>query len=366
MRIGIDGREIERGVRSDTGRALYHFLTYVEQVINNDRIFLFVTRRPPFRFSKRIEVKVVRRLWNFWWEQIQIPPLVSRLHLDVFYTTCPRVPLAAPALRVMSLGSSCSVEGQMSRGSWLYHETYGRRYAREAERVLTTSQFLKDAIIRDYQIDRRKVDTLPESVSEGYRPSSGGEDVGRFLEALGIRRPYLLYGGDIRSDKNLKTLVRAFHAVRVHHPGVSLVIAGEKTAEIGSLFRLALRLDLHREIFFPGDIARTEERRLLYSGAEAFVLPSLHEGFGLRAFEAMACGIPVVAARSGALPETMGNAAFLVDATQDGPLAEGILRVLEDRDLAHDLVNQGFRRAGELSEALVAKRTYDYFQNLPH
>src|SRR6185437_16647875 len=95
----------------------------------------------------------------------------------------------------------------------------------------------------------------------------------------------------------------------------------------------------------------------LYSGAEAFVFPSLYEGFGMPPIEAMACGTPVIASNVSSLPEVVGDAALLVDPLDVDAIAEAIHRVLTDHDLADDLRNRGLARAKQFTWERAARET---------
>ena len=101
--------------------------------------------------------------------------------------------------------------------------------------------------------------------------------------------------------------------------------------------------------------APDEELLALYRGARALVLPSLHEGFGLTALEAMACGTPVVAADVSSIPEVVGDAAVLVDPLDPASIAAGLCRVLTEDGLCKDLRERGLERAGRFSWAATGR-----------
>ena len=110
---------------------------------------------------------------------------------------------------------------------------------------------------------------------------------------------------------------------------------------------------------------RSKELPSLYRGAEAFVFPSLHEGFGIPCLEAMACGVPVVAASSGAIPEVVGDAALLVkDPTDANALAQAIHRILSDSSLRQELVAKGIARAERFSWPCLADQMLALYRRL--
>jgi alpha-1,3-rhamnosyl/mannosyltransferase len=114
---------------------------------------------------------------------------------------------------------------------------------------------------------------------------------------------------------------------------------------------------VERGVIKPLGYVADEMMPLIYSGAAAFVFPSLYEGFGLPPLEAMACGTPVISSRSSSLPEVVGDAGVLIDPLNVDALAESLRRVLEDRAFAEVLALQGVRRAAGFSWKKTAAET---------
>ncbi|GAA3664730.1 glycosyltransferase family 4 protein [Microbacterium marinilacus] len=196
---------------------------------------------------------------------------------------------------------------------------------RAAAAVVCVSQHTASDVAELFGVERLHV--VPLGVDERFRaaePLAAAE-----LEALGIRGRYLLHAGGATQRKNLEGLAGAWQRVQAATPDVTLVLAGPQHARRDALFGglpRALRV---------GRVPDTVLPRLL-AGAEAVVVPSLYEGFGLPVLEAMAAGVPVVAAQTSSLPEVSGGLATLVDPGPDG-IAEGLRHVLSsgfDRERA--------------------------------
>lgn len=107
-----------------------------------------------------------------------------------------------------------------------------------------------------------------------------------------------------------------------------------------------------------------EELPYFYSGATALLLPSLYEGFGMPAIEAMACGTPVIAANACSLPEVVGDAALLVDPYSINSIVEGIQRILSDDNLREDLAIRGLKRSRLFSWEKTARETLKLYQEV--
>jgi glycosyltransferase involved in cell wall biosynthesis len=195
---------------------------------------------------------------------------------------------------------------------------------RRAGHVVTVSEFSRDELVALAGADPARITVIPGGVDhERLHP---GADAAPAREALGLHGPYVLTVASRLPRKNLAALAPV--ARRLHELGVEVVAAGgirPQFAAAGGGTGDGVRA--------LGPVAE-ELMPALYAGAAAFVLPSLHEGFGLPVLEAMACGVPVVASDRGALPETCGGAALLVDPTDHAALADAVEAAIGDERLA--------------------------------
>jgi glycosyltransferase involved in cell wall biosynthesis len=187
--------------------------------------------------------------------------------------------------------------------------------AKRARVVVTVSEFSRGELHELLGVDAHVV---PGGVDARFRPDA---DRGPARAALALERPYVLTVASRTARKNLGALDAT--ARRLAANGIDLVAAG------------GARPQFRAESGGPRALGHVPDEHLagLYAGAEAFVLPSLHEGFGLTCLEAMACGTPVVAARAGALPETCADAARYADPNDPDEIADQVEAALADERL---------------------------------
>ena len=204
--------------------------------------------------------------------------------------------------------------------------------ARRARRLITVSEFSRRELAELLGVDAVVV---PGGVDERFSPAA---DPGPARRALGLARPYVLTVASHTARKNLAALVPAARALE--REGVEVVVAGGHRPQFAREQGLeGLRLVGHvDDTLLPG----------LYVGAEAFALSSLYEGFGLPVLEAMASGTPVVAADTGALPETCGGAALVAEPT-GASFTAALARLLGDAGERERLRVAGLARAAGFS-----------------
>ena len=211
---------------------------------------------------------------------------------------------------------------------------------RRAAGVLYVSRFSRDEFHRLVGPPRGAEWTVPNGVGPEWFEASS--------EAGPTARPYFLFVGNVKPHKNLGRLLEAFAEVAPEIPH-ELVVAGRRRGFLTGDPRLEQRAaELGARVRFTGFLEAGELRRTV-AAAAGLVLPSLYEGFGLPAIEAMACGRPVLAARAGALPEVCGDAALYCDPLAPADIAAGLRRLAGDPELTAHLAAAGVERARQFS-----------------
>ena len=213
--------------------------------------------------------------------------------------------------------------------------------ARRVRVVFTPSEYVRKKVKARFG----NVNTLaiPSGVNTSVFHPSAGQPV------PGLPKRYILFVGSLEPRKNLPVLINAWNQIRREFPDLALVIAGAS----GRAFRPVKLPHGSANLYFMGHVL--EELPTLYANAELFVLPSLDEGFGLPALEAMASGTPVIVSNGGALPEVVGDAGLIFDLSQPDTLALAMQSCLSDSHLSASLAERGLARA----KTFTWKRTAD-------
>jgi len=280
------------------------------------------------------------------WEQLLLPALAARERAAAIYNPANMAPLAWPR-NVVHIHDAAALR----HPEW-YSPAYVQwqrrvipRIARRATLVLTVSEFARAELIEFLGVPGERIRVVPGGVDARFHPEVDAEPLRR---RLGLERPYVLAVGDRGPRKNLAALRPAVPLLRKQ--GIELVVAGG-----GRAHQLGAPLEGARDVGYVAD----EDLPALYAGARAFALPSLHEGFGLTALEAMAAGVPVVASSRGALPEVVLGAGLLVDPDDWGLFAAAVVSAATDEGERLRLHEAGRRVAARYTWERAAREVHD-------
>lgn len=290
-------------------------------------------------------------LWRVLWTQTALPRRIRQDQADVLVNPLAEGPTRAsvPQVSVIHDVIPLLYPEESPRQRW-YIRSFVPAVLRASARVIADSAQTKADVVAYYGLSSERIAVIPPGVNRTQfypRPEARAE-----ASRLGLRT-FVLFVGNLRPHKNIGRLLEALAQVP---GGLTLAVVGYRDPRYWpALAERAEELGVAGRVRFLGFM---EARWLpvLYSAALAVVVPSLHEGFGLPVLEAMACGAPVIASTSGALRETAGDAAVLVDPRDVPGWASAITRVSADASLRADLRARGVARAAQFSWTETARR----------
>jgi len=281
-----------------------------------------------------------RPLWRIPWEQGLQPAALWRDGVDLLHAPVNVGPLLRPCPLVVTVHdlSFLLYPGTFRGPQRLYQSVLARWTARHADRVIAVSESTRADLVRMFGVGRERVAVVPNGVDASYRPLPA-EAVETFRRGKGLPERFLLCVATMEPRKNIPRLLEALARVPEAPP---LIVCGGKGWYYDTIYATIERLGLGERVRFAGFIAQAE-LPLWYNAATWFVYPSLYEGFGLPALQALACGTPAVVSRASSLPEVVGDAAILVDPQDVEALAATLARVLQEPGLAATLREAGPR-----------------------
>jgi glycosyltransferase involved in cell wall biosynthesis len=373
MKIGVMLRTMERkrgGVATYTQNLMDHLLLLDSR---NDYILFYYDRKALGRYTgyDHVQEKLVRPSLSplrvktfslpdaasrFIWDQVKIPIEAKRAGVDLLFNPADSIPLFTGCKTVMVLHGS----------EWLTHPEWFRfldrlysrimlpLYYKKASLFLTNSNTNKRDFVNFLRVSDDRIKTIYFAAGQQFRIIEDNIFLKIIREKYQLRK-FILYVGRIYPGKNFGNIIRAFSKIHTTLPH-TIVVTGQPRWGYEGELELIEKLGLKHKINFVGWVPE-EDLAALYNLADLLVFPSLYESFGIPLLEAMACGCPVIASKTGALPEIAGGAAYLVDPYDPDDIAEAMRKVLSDEALRKDLRERGLFRAKAFSWEKCAQET---------
>jgi glycosyltransferase involved in cell wall biosynthesis len=294
-------------------------------------------------------------------EQAFLPRLAARAGVDLVHSLASTAPAYGRFRRVLTVHDLIYARfpsahpGLRDRGMRVLVPLAARR----STRVIAISDSTRRDLVELLRLPGERIDVVPQGLGAVRRSGparSTQETRARF--DLGERRVLLTLSAK-RPHKNLLALVGALARIPSERRPV-LVLPGYPTWHEAELRARAAELGVLADVRFEGWLSEGEIEGL-WGVADAFVYPSLYEGFGLPVLEAMARGVPVACADTSSLPEVAGDAALLFDPRSEPAIAQAVERLLGDPSLASALRERGLARAREFSWERTAQLTLDSY-----
>jgi glycosyltransferase involved in cell wall biosynthesis len=280
--------------------------------------------------------------------------LAGRDHVDVLHSLAMTAPLRTSVANVVTLADTIWITAPSRSGAATYRmwRIVVPRVARAADRVIAISEAGAAEVARHLGVPRGKIDVTPLGIDQS-EPVAPARDAARRLRVP--PGPFVLSVGTRKEHKNFGRLVEAMAQV----PAASLVLVGNPSPLDAELQATAQRLGVTLTLLGFVEAADLEA---LYGDAAAFVLPSLHEGFGLPVLEAMRRGVPTATSDRSSLAEVAGDAALLFDPYEPAAIAAAVRRLIGDATLRARLASAGPLRAAQFTWRATAEATIGSYE----
>lgn len=231
--------------------------------------------------------------------------------------------------------------------------------------ILTVSEYSKRDILKFFSFyPKEKIFVTPLAANSNFKPLIKADCKSYVQKTYNVSTPYILYLGGFSSRKNAFGLIKAFERLYTSlNKPYTLLLGGSLKDEGLKLQEYVKGKNLQDKIVFCGYI-EDDILPVLYSGCDAFVYPSLYEGFGLPPLEAMSCRAPVITSNLSSIPEVTGSSAILVNPFDDDELASSMELLLNNEDLKAEYSERGYERSLQFSWDKTAQKTLEAYENI--
>ena len=305
--------------------------------------------------AKQVDARVPVRLLNLAWHRLEWPPIewLTDAHADVVHSLHPLLIPSRSAARVVTVHDLYFLDRPEHTAAEIRRDyvSLAQSHVKRADGVVVNSRYTGSQVAQRFDISPDRITVCyPGKPSWSRRPEPA------------VRGP-VLFLGTVEPRKNVARLIEAYAAVLDRRPDTpNLVIAGTLHISKEELLSAAsVGASLSPRVTFAGYVDEAERKRLL-STASMLVLPSLEEGFGIPALEALTIGLPVIVSNRGALPEVVADAGILIEPEDVRGLAAAIERLLSDDYLRRALSAKGIERAEHFSWDSSADALYGAYR----
>jgi len=352
MRIGIDCRKL-----ADYGIGTYirGLLTGIAALAHDHRFVLFAPARlaPRIPNDPRFELIDINAPHYTIRELLIVGRAARKASLELLHAPHYVTPFTSIPL-VVTIHDLIHLHQPVNPVVRAYARWMIRRSIRISEKVMTVSRTVAAEIEALEPAAARNLVVTANGVDPRFFLKPSGSEIEATLGRYGLaRQRYVLFVGNEKAHKNLGTLIEAFELAASEEPGLMLVIAGSDESRWRGTVRIR-----------PVGFVPEDDLAHLYRGSLTLVLPSLEEGFGLPALEAMAAGTAAITSNAASLVETTGDAALHVDSRDHRGLAAAILSIARDPSLRSDLIARGTERARAYSWEECARKTIEVYESV--
>ncbi|MFA5879282.1 MAG: glycosyltransferase family 1 protein [Candidatus Margulisiibacteriota bacterium] len=359
MLIGIDASRANKLNKTGTEWYAFHLINELKKIDLSNQYILYTREvlnsdweNLPANFS----VKILHWKFKYIWTHLRLSWEMIVNPLDILFVPAHSVPLIHRRRTIVTIHDlgflhNSEIYHPLAR---LYHRLSAWWSVKKATKIITISEFTKQDILQRYNCPVDKIQVIPLGID--YNFFHNKVDTTEILKHFKIFNKYFLYIGRIEKKKNIKLLITAWQLFVKKYPEYKLILAGrdgygseELNKEIASL----------PSICKLGYITEKEKVALLQS-AEAFLFPSLFEGFGLPLLEAMAAGCPVISSNATSLPEVGGEACLYFNPTKADELNVLMSNLVNKNESKDYLITAGFTRAQNFSWSRLANNTLQF------
>lgn len=302
------------------------------------------------------------------WEQVALPLAIRRIKPDILHCTSNTAPIFCNIPLLLTLHDIIFLEKRHSPNKsfyqnlgWHYRRFVVPRILKKCRKVITVSNFEAGRIREFLNLPPDKIATVYNGFGKHFKKIDDYYDVtSKYLE----EKRYLFFLGNTDPKKNTERVLKAYslYLKRSSNP-LPLLIGDLKESIIDGIIEREGIMDIKKFIYTPGYIPNSE-LPYIYSGAFAFLYPSLRESFGIPILEAMACGTPVITSNISAMPEIAGCSALLIDPFNENEISEAILKIESEDNLREEIISSGLERVKNFSWENTAKGLFKIYNHV--
>lgn len=368
MKIWIDGYEANVPERLGSSQVGFELLRNLEKIDQKNDYTILLPSPPMDDLPKererwRYRILKPKRLWT----RIALPLALftTKNKPDIFFSPTHYIPRFSPVKCIATIFDLAYLRfPQMFNRKDLWQLTNWTEYSiQNAAHIITISNASKKDIMSNYKIKSDKISVAYPGYSQNFKRFNDVKKILEIKNKYKINDNYIIYIGTIQPRKNLIRLIEAVARI----DGLQLVVVGKTTGEGRQGWKFEEVLNRPKELGVDDRIKFTgfvpdDDLPYLLNGADAFVLPSLWEGFGIPVVDSMSSGVPVLVSNVSSLPEIVGKAGLTFNPTSVDQIEQALRVISTDKKLRQNLTKLGLEQANKFSWEKMAKTVLKVFE----
>ncbi|MCE7053742.1 glycosyltransferase family 4 protein [Algoriphagus sp. AGSA1] len=373
MRIGIEAQRIFRKNKHGMDLVAVQLIKNLQRIDHHNQYYIFINPDEDIHTiypTNNFKIILLQKSPYPIWEQYYLRKASYDYKLDVLHCTSNTAPIGIKTPLILTLHDIIYLEQiHLKSGTWyqrignLYRRWVVPRIVKNCHTIYTVSEFEKKVIEKHFNFQPEKVKVINNGVATHFKPQDN-KLVAKIKEKYGLPDSYLLFLGNADPKKNMLGLLKALLQLDKNQQlTMRVVILDFGIKELEAMLSSIDAIQLLEKIHLPGYIPN-EELPCFYSGASAFLYPSLRESFGLPILEAMACKCPVITSNTSSMPGIAKKAAILINPKKPATISEAILRLKEDQNLREELIAKGIERSKQFSYLTGAQAVLETYNSI--
>jgi glycosyltransferase involved in cell wall biosynthesis len=349
MIIAFDLRPLTSGTISGVETYIIHLLKYLIKIDQKNEYVLYINS---FKDQSKVlklfngpnvitlQTRIPNKLLNLSLAKLRFPKLdriilkKTGLQPDIYFVPDLRpTPLSKKTKKITTIHDLAfkHFPNFYSFKSRLWYKYINpEKEISESIKIVAVSNYTKKDIIKTYHTNPSKIDVTHEGIDEDFCTDITADKLKQVRNKYHLPDRFFLFLATLEPRKNINLLIEAFQQFKNNNRNYKLVIAGKCNKK---LFR-KLHLPLYPDIIFTGFVD-DKDKASLYTLSEAFIYPSLFEGFGLPLLEAMKCHVPIITSNTSSIPEIVKGSTILIDPNNKDELALAMEKILDPKLRGH-------------------------------
>lgn len=361
MKIGFDAKRAFFN-RSGLGNYSRHTISILSRFASGNEYFLFTpSTKNSIDFEKKTNIRVntAKGLYKIFprpWRSYKISNELQKYNIDIYHGLSNELPYNIKKSGVPSVVTIHDLiflrfpEFYLAHDRKIYHSKF-LKSCENANRIIAISEQTKKDIVHFFDIPEQKIDVVYQGCDPIFNNNLVDIQLQKIKEKYNLPDKFLLNVGTIEERKNIFSVIKSLNEKKVTIP---LVIVGKKTIYYTKIQEYVSQNKMHNQILFFHDVPFVDLPGF-YQLSEAFIYPSLFEGFGIPILEAISSGIPVITNKEGCFKEAAGDNSLLINVQHSDEIANSIMQVLNNTELRNKMILKSSDYIQTFSEENISK-----------